>query len=153
MTNGENECWGVVVLGFLLTFACFVLDYELLVNNPEACIVDGNDPFRGTFMHLVRDPGVSCTSEDDKAKPIAIGTMLNCLVIASAHGSVCIGGAELAGRKANAWAFMAVSLFVFGFGIVILIAIGCSESRQDYVHEVFHGDELPLGTLQATEPV
>lgn len=147
MTNGDNSSWGVFVLGMLFTVACLVLDWELLVHKPEPCLVDGNDPFRGAFMHLVRDPRVSCTSEDDKARLVPVGTTLECMVLPSAHGSICIGGAELDGRKSNAWAFMGLSLFVLGLGLFLGLASVYCSSQREYVREVFHGDELPLDSL------
>jgi hypothetical protein len=112
---------GVFGFGVLVLVVCLTLDWELVAHETSDCVVDGTDPFRGAWMHLVSSPGTKCTAEDGvtKTNPPAVGAVLQCLLITSAHGDVCVGGQDLAGRKANAWFFLWLGVGLCALGLML----------------------------------
>jgi hypothetical protein len=102
----------------LVLLVCFTIDTELLTLATSDCVVDGVDPFRGAWMHMVARPEVQCTAQDGQTKtqPPQVGSVLQCLVITSAHGDLCVGGEDLAGRQFNARALLSISLLLFLVG-------------------------------------
>jgi hypothetical protein len=133
MTQGE-VAGGLTAFGLGVIVICLVLDWELLTHKSSDCVVDGADPFRGAWMHML---STKCTAQDSDTKmnPPAVGAVLQCLVFGTAHGPVCVGGQDLAGRKANAWFFLGLGLVLVWFGLGVCVFEKVYQCQRQLSHE------------------
>ena len=126
MSHEPTEQYGCCIsfFGIVMLFLCVFIDQEFFLKSPEPCVVDGNDAFKGTWMHLQSRPTTVCTSKRPTSSDVVfVGTTVSCMVL-ELREDRCVGFRELEERQTNAYA-----LAVFCLGLVVLgCLLGCTQT-------------------------